>query len=87
MGVRTKSMLNINDQMMLLLRKCLVINRPDLLKLIDSEELIINEELGNKLREAVLDELIKEGFNEKNEPNDYGMRLEELIDQLGRLFM
>lgn len=73
--------------MMQLLRKCLINNRPDLLKLIDSEELIINEELGNKLREAVLDELVREGFNEKDEPNGYGMRLEELIDQLGRLFM
>jgi hypothetical protein len=80
-------MLNINNEMLNLLRQCLVANRPDLLWVIDSEELVrIDEQLGNELREAVVDELIRVGLKNDDEPNALGKKFEELIDQIGRLF-
>ncbi|OQO95885.1 hypothetical protein IC801_07485 [Geobacillus sp. 44B] len=70
-----------------MLRQCLVANRPDLLWVIDSEELVrIDEQLGNELREAVVDELIRVGLKNDDEPNALGKKFEELIDQIGRLF-
>ena len=70
-----------------LLRQCLATNRPDLLWVVDSEEIVsIDEQLGNELREAVADELIRIGLKNNDEPNDLGKKLEELIDQIGRLF-
>lgn len=70
-----------------LLLQCLKNQRPDLIYVIDSEnEIIVNEELGNELRDAVSDELIMNGFEGDN-PNKYGLSLESLIDEIGRLFM
>lgn len=70
-----------------LLLHCLKNQRPDLIYVIDNEnEIIVNEELGNELRDAVSDELIMNGFEGDN-PNKYGLSLESLIDEIGRLFM
>ena len=69
-----------------LLREVLTKNRPELLEVVDSppsskvSHLIINE-----LRQAVTDEFIETGLNEMDEPNNRGLRLEYLIDELGRL--
>ena len=41
----------------------------------------------NELRQIVGDELISKGFQSNWEPNEYGLELENLIDELGRLFM
>lgn len=70
-----------------LLLKCLEKHRKDLLWVISDKKLIkVNEELGNELREAVSDELIEQGFDD-NSPNQYGLELEKLIDEIARLFM
>ena len=49
------------------------------------ESLSINQY--NILRDIVCDELITEGFCEDFEPNNYGLQLEDLIDELGHYFM
>jgi hypothetical protein len=81
-------MLNMNDEMLNLLHHCLKVNRPDLLWIIDSKKLVtVDEQLGNELREAVADEIIRIGLKNDDEPNALGRKLEELIDQIGRLFL
>ena len=81
-------MLALTEEMTCLLRKCLDSHRPDLLFVIDSSELInVDEDLGNQLREAVLEEFIQLGLKNNDEPNNLGLELEKLIDQIGRLFM
>ena len=68
-----------------LLSTCLRKYRPDLLWVINSDVQIANNEmLGNALREAVGNELIKQGLEENDQPNKYGLALEDLIDALGR---
>ena len=70
-----------------LLYTCLKNQRPDLLWILDSQETVyISNELGNELRDAVGDELLINGLNE-DLPNQYGILLEDLIDEFGRLFM
>lgn len=80
-------MLKLSDQSLKLLEYCLKENRPDLLWVIkENKDIAVDEVLGNELREAVGDELIKAGFN-GDVPNEFGIKLEELIDEIGRLFM
>ncbi len=81
-------MLPLNDEMSMLLRKCLSSQRIDLINVVDSEEIVkVDEDLGNELRDAVLNEFLRVGLKEDYEPNEIGLKLEQLIDQLGRLFM
>jgi hypothetical protein len=81
-------MIKIQPTELSLLRKCLFLHAPELLPLIDSEkELEIDSVVGNKMREAVGDELCRAGLRQDFEPNEYGMQLEVLIDAVGRLFM
>ena len=49
------------------------------------ENLSINQY--NILRDIVCDELISKGFCKDFVPNDYGLQLESLIDELGHYFM
>ncbi|MDR1101579.1 MAG: hypothetical protein LBL34_04425 [Clostridiales bacterium] len=80
-------MINLCNHSTQLLKKCLLNHRPDLLYVIDANAAVsINENLGNDLREAVGDELIQYGFDNEI-PNEYGNSLENLIDEVGRLFM
>jgi hypothetical protein len=80
-------MINISRQGLLLLENCLKENRPDLLFVITQKECIeVDETLGNELRDAVGDELARNGFV-GDVPNKLGLELEDLIDELGRLFM
>ena len=44
-------------------------------------------EFYNTLRLVVSGMFCRVGLKEDVEPNDYGLRLEKLIDELGRLFM
>lgn len=81
-------MINLNEKMLKLLSQSLNYNRPDLLWVVETEEMIdLDEELGNELRDAVNDEFVRIGLKPNDEPNDLGLKLEELIDQLGRLSM
>lgn len=81
-------MLNLSNDKLELLRECLARHRDDLVTVIDSNEAIkVDEELGNELREAVLDEFLRIGLDVDNTPNEIGLRLEKLIDDIGRMFM
>lgn len=78
----------LSGEMLILLRGCLSRHRPDLLYVVDrSEPAKVDEALGNQLREAVSDEFVMNGLNPDSEPNALGIRLEELIDLIGRFFM
>jgi hypothetical protein len=81
-------MLALSNEMLILLRGCLAEHRPDLLYVVDRSELLkVDEALSNQLRDAVLDEFVINGLNPDSEPNALGIRLEELIDQIGRFFL
>lgn len=70
-----------------LLYNCLKKQRPDLLWILNDKQLInIDNKLGNELRDAVGDELLTNGFD-GDTPNQYGLMLEDLIDEIGRLFI
>lgn len=71
--------------MLLLLRECLESRRPDLLWVLNNE-ININETLGNELRDIVNEEFLEKGLND-DEPNELGIKLERLIDEIGRCFM
>lgn len=71
-----------------LLKKCLKKYNSNLLSVFQKEyEDEITIEVYNELREIVCDELIINGFNEDGSVNKYGLALEALIDEIGRLFM
>lgn len=79
-------MLKLNQRMLELLRESLKSNRPDLMWVIQKEEVIdLTISLANELREAVGEELVKRGLKEDDEPNSLGLELEDLIDYIGRL--
>lgn len=76
----------MNKDMLIILEECLKSHRPDLLWVLENTE-VIDEKLGNELRSVVNAVLIEKGLNENDEPNDLGIKLENLIDKLGRFFM
>ena len=81
-------MIQLNNESLELLRVCLNHHKPELLYVIDSQELInIDSGLGNELRQAVGNEFCRDGLKQDDEPNEYGLELEELIDKIGRLFI
>lgn len=81
-------MLDLRHDSLKLLRECLYQHRPDLIHVIDSNEFVtVDEDLGNELREAVMDEFLRVGLNADSGPNEVGLRLEKLIDNIGRMFM
>ncbi|ANB55705.1 hypothetical protein GFC29_1092 [Anoxybacillus sp. B7M1] len=79
-------MLKLSADMLLLLRECLESRRPDLLWVLNNE-ININETLGNELRDIVNEEFLEKGLNNDDEPNELGIKLERLIDEIGRCFM
>lgn len=79
-------MIKLNQRMLELLRESLKSNRPDLMWVIEKEEIIdLDIPLANELRDIVGDELVKRGLKEDDEPNSLGLELEDLIDCIGRL--
>jgi hypothetical protein len=78
-------MLKLSADMLLLLRECLESRRPDLLWVLNNQ-IHINETLGNELRDIVNEEFLEKGLND-DEPNELGIKLERLIDEIGRCFM
>ena len=81
-------MMRLPKKSLEILRKCVSNQNPKLLKILDSEKYYrINQKLGNKLRDAVGDEFVQFGLMNNDEPNEYGLRLEELIDEIGRFFL
>jgi len=62
-------------------------HKPDLLWIVNDKRVIdIDENTGDELRDVVSDELIEKGFD-GSDPNEYGLKLEKLIDDIGRLFI
>ncbi|MGM7636582.1 hypothetical protein [Bacillus sp. Hm123] len=81
-------MIRVNEELLPLLRQCLQSNRPDLLWILDTDDYIyIDQDLGNELREAILVEFIRIGLDSDDNPNEIGIKLEELIDEIGDMFM
>ncbi len=81
-------MLQLNVESMQLLRACLKNRNPCLIKKIESsDDNHYSVDFYNELRHIVGDELISNGFNTNWEPNEYGLKLENLIDEIGRFFM
>jgi len=78
-------MINLTQKSLLLLKKCLKAHKPHLLYALEKES-EFNEEFYNELRDAVCDELMINGF-EEDRPTKYGLELESLIDEIGRLFI
>ena len=78
--------LKIEERNLLIL--CLRKYKPDLLEKVDQlNSGLINAVIINEMRNAVGDELIAEGFKPNLEPNEYGLRLEDLIDRLADLYL
>jgi len=81
-------MIKLSDNSLFLLKRCLQKHKPSLLAAIEeSGNLEYGIEFYNELRQIVGDELISEGFNKNYEPNEYGLMLEDLIDEIGNIFM
>ena len=81
-------MINLNDHLLELLKVCLQKHNSDLISIInDPYKSEYSIEFYNQLRQTVGDELILNGFDKEYEPNDYGLKLEVLIDEIGKLFM
>ena len=81
-------MLNMNKKSRELLQLCIQRHNPTLLPMIKSKnDITYDANFYNKLREAVGDEFCDKGLLSNDEPNEYGLRLEELIDEIGRMFM
>lgn len=72
--------------MQILLKQTLESQNKHLLWLNVYEDLsMIETEKINKLRDIIVHELMKKGFDERDNINDLGRALEELIDILGNL--
>lgn len=81
-------MINLKHQSLILLKKCLQEYSPSLIVVVENP--CISEytaEFYNQLRQIVGDEFVSKGLKENSEPNEYGLLLEKLIDEIGRLFL
>lgn len=80
-------MINLSEKSFELLKKILAERKPDLVWTIEekkSDE--FDEAQYNELRDIVSDELVQKGFI-YDVPTKYGIELENLIDEIGRLFL
>ncbi|MEB9608714.1 hypothetical protein P4J23_01420 [Bacillus cereus] len=81
-------MFKLNKEMQILLKQTLESQNKHLLWLNVYEDLsMIETEKINKLRDIIVDELMEKGFDERDNINDLGRALEELIDILGNLIL
>ncbi|MBP8641218.1 MAG: hypothetical protein KBI01_10050 [Oscillospiraceae bacterium] len=81
-------MIKLNKQQMDLLKKCLQKHSPGLITIIENpDSQNYSVEFYNQLRAIIGNELVISGLNEDDEPNEYGLNLESLIDEIGRLFL
>jgi hypothetical protein len=81
-------MIKISKESEKILRKCIEKHDKNFLWVLSSQEMIdVDHSLGNDLRDIVFDELALSGFDKNYEPNEYGYKLEDLIDEIGRLFL
>jgi len=81
-------MIKLSSRSLELLTKCLEKHAPKIIPTIKNPD--YNDytiDFYNQLRQIVGDEFINNGLKADYEPNEYGIALEELIDEIGRLFM
>jgi hypothetical protein len=68
-----------------LLREMIAKCAPDLLPRFSSTgDLSISSEEADRLQQSLCDELLRDGLMENDEPNEYGLKIEDLIDVVGR---
>ncbi len=71
-----------------LLKACLTKHNPQLLQemaKLESGEVVA--QAINEMREAITDELIEKGLAPDDEPNEYGLTLEDLNERLAKLYL
>lgn len=72
----------------MLLEDCLNECNPKLISVVrDNSIQSYTDEFYNELRQCVGSILVQKGFNKDYSVNSYGQQLEDLIDEIGRLFM
>jgi hypothetical protein len=69
-----------------LLQYCVKEHVPKLLEDIDRLDQL-NIDRINEMRNAVGDEFVSKGLEQDDEPNRYGLKLEDLIDRLADLYI
>ena len=79
-------MIRLTKKSYALLLKCLKSHNPQLIEQLIND-ITFSADFYNELRTAVGEELCEKGFNDGWEPNEYGIELEYLIDEIGRLFI
>jgi hypothetical protein len=88
MNIDGRKKKGLNDDEKNLLMLCLKKHAPDLIVKFNQLDsgLLCSDDI-NEMREAVGSELANKGFKPDWEPNEYGLRLEDLISQLANLYM
>jgi len=69
-----------------LLKHCITAHAPGLINDIDHLDELSIEKV-NEIRNVVGSELVSKGFKEDDEPNSYGLELEDLIDRLADIYI
>lgn len=81
-------MIKLSKQSLILLEECLNECNPNLISFVKDNSInSYTDEFYNDLRQCVGSVLVRKGFNKDYSVNDYGQQLEDLIDEIGRLFM
>jgi len=82
----TRKILNTEEKRLLL--ECLSKHGPDLIKEMDKLDTgELESEIVNEMRSAITDEFVQNGLKKDDEPNEYGLELEDLIDKLADLYI
>ena len=80
-------MIKLSEKSRKLLEKCLRESNPELISIVNDPSVSnYSPDFYNRLRDYVGDEFIRNGLKSDFEPNEYGLRLESLIDEIGNLF-
>jgi len=80
--------MNLSESGFALLIKCLKAHNPSLIPIVEANEMGgFSDDFYNQLREIVCDEFCDNGLMPDSEPNEYGLELEDLIDEIGRFFI
>jgi hypothetical protein len=80
--------IKLKEEERTLLFYCVQAHRPKLLQKISQlEKGLLSNDTVNEIRGAVTDELTDRGFKSDWEPNEYGIKLENLIDKLGNFII
>jgi hypothetical protein len=71
-----------------LLLECLTKHRPELLEEMDKlNSAGLKNDVVNEMRLVITEEFIENGLRQDDEPNEYGLRLEDLSSRLADLYI